>query len=57
MKCGRQRVHPKSSAFILRNLHLRKKETVAAKFVVFLTFGWTAAVDSPIPEREDDHVR
>ena len=57
MKCGRQRVHPKLAAFFVRNLHLRKQETVAAKFVVLLAFGWSAAVDSPIPEREDDHIR
>src|SRR6266511_6099925 len=47
----------KLGAFVMRNLHLRKKKTCAAEFVLLVAQGWSAAVQPPIPEREDDHIR
>src|SRR6476659_4965232 len=47
----------KFGSLVMRNLHLWKEETLAAEFPLFLTQGWAAAVQAPVPEREHDHVR
>src|SRR5207237_5089856 len=46
----------KLAAFVFWNLHLWEKKTVTPKFVVFMTFGWPAAIDPPIPQRKDNDV-
>src|SRR5947207_2519466 len=47
----------KLGPFVVRDLHLRKKETFAAKFLLVVTHGWSTAIQTPVPEGEDDHVR
>src|SRR5205809_714095 len=46
----------KLGAFVMRDLHLRKKEACTAEFVLLVAQGRSAAVQPPIPEREDDHI-
>ena len=41
----------------MRNLHLRKEETLAAEFPLFLAQAWPAAVQAPVPQSEHDHIR
>ena len=41
----------------MRDLHLWKNKARAAEFVLFVTQGRSAAVQPPIPEREDNHIR
>jgi hypothetical protein len=43
----------KLSAFVMRDLHLRKNKAAAAEFA---PYRWAAAVKTPIPKREHDHV-
>src|SRR5437763_8409964 len=43
-------------ALIVRDLHLWEKKTSAAEFFLFVPHRRTAAVQSPIPKREYDHV-
>src|SRR5205814_6517087 len=47
----------KFGSLVMRNLHLWKEKTLAAEFPLFVTQGWPAAVQAPIPQREHDHVR
>src|SRR5206468_358832 len=46
----------KLRALVMRDLHLRKKEARAAEFLLLPAQGRSAAVQSPIPKRKDDHV-
>src|SRR5437762_13417970 len=46
----------KLSALIMWDLHLRKKKTGTAEFFLFVPDSWAAAIESPIPERENQHV-
>ena len=46
----------KLSPLVVRDLHLREKKTGAAEFVFFVALGRAAAIEPPIPEREDDDV-
>ena len=41
----------------MRDLHLRKEKACAAKLFFLLPQRRTAAVQPPIPESKDDHVR
>ena len=47
----------KFGSLLVWNLHLWKKETLAAEFPLFLSKGWAAAVQAPVPQREHDHIR
>ena len=46
----------KLGALIVRDLHLREKKTGAAELLLLVPHGWPAAIESPIPERENQHV-
>ena len=47
----------KSRPFGFLDLHLREKKTAAPKFVAFAPQSWAAAIESPVPESEDEHIR
>ena len=47
----------KFGPFVVRNLHLWKKETLAAESFFFLAQGWPAAVQPPVPKCKHDHIR
>src|SRR6266487_6314782 len=47
----------KFGSLIVCNLHLWKKETLAAEFPLFLAQGWSAAVQAPVPQSKHDHIR
>ena len=45
-----------SAALGFLDLHLREDEAAAAEFAHLLAKPWPAAVQPPVPEREDEHV-
>src|SRR5262245_27683685 len=47
----------KLRSLVMCNLHLWKKETLAAEFSLFLAQGWPAAIQTPVPQSEHDHIR
>jgi hypothetical protein len=47
----------KSRALGFLDLHLWEEKTAAAKFVPFAPQSWATAIESPVPKREDEHVR
>lgn len=47
----------KLGSFVVCNLHLWEKETLAAKFLLFVAQGWPTAIQTPVPEREHDDIR
>src|SRR6476646_6105569 len=63
-KCDEQIIHKvwmpactrKFWSLVVRNLHLWKEETLAAESPLFLSQGWAAAVQPPVPQREHDHI-
>jgi hypothetical protein len=40
----------------MRDLHLRKEKACAAELVLLVAQDRTAAVQAPIPKRENDHI-
>jgi hypothetical protein len=47
----------KSLPFGIFDLHLGEDETAATECRMLLAHGRTAAVEAPIPERKDEHIR
>src|SRR5437763_14151714 len=40
----------------MRDLHLREEETGAAELFFFVARSWAAPIQSPIPQRKNEHI-
>ena len=55
-KTGAPVFDPESSALVFFDLHLRENETAAAEFRMLVALVRPAAIEPPIPLREDQNI-